>query len=1055
VHAAVSSLQLVPLSASSAVFGSAQVAGAASSVALAANDYVEQEFFVSGTANVYEHDAAEQLAVKSAAVPYVTRIIVRRPQSATRFSGVVVLEPIHPSMAGTLSWAANHAWLMRKGHAYVAIGTGDDASSRELSRSGAPVAADLLAQWFDPVRYEGFRWPQDDGVRWDVMTDIAQALRGPALTNPLGQLPVRTAVAVGWSFTGSLWRTFINEGFHERARRAGGRPAVDGYLIGISSRWNGGGYIALNSDSAALPVTHARRALKTIDAPVIEFLTANEVASGTGPQMPDRDGRSGGHRLYELGATNHGDSFDVAIGGRNQRTNMAQLRARDYPFPPGSDRCELDTSDVPVAELASAALDNLVRWAGGGAAPPRAPRLGLTLDGGLRRDAFGNPVGGIRIAEFDVPRARYDIASASERDSCPKPATRNPYYRFDYDADWLQGRYGSVPAYVSAYEKRSVELVKQRWLLPEDAARLVAKARDEAQRMVASASAGPTANTAARFGHYAPAKVFTEQVTSTLYLPMRDGVRLAVLVARPARNGKAVAGRFPVIWQHALTIYPDPADGIGPRAGGYRTLPHLTDYGYVVAQVARRGNGQSFGARRGYHDRSEAYDAYEVTEWLAAQDWSNGVVGIYGCSNTGDAALHAMTSRPPHLKAAFAGCFSWNKYDAMRRGGIFAQWGTGPQRSLAEDMTVPPIESDVDRKLLSVAAQQHQQSTVLYDLWKSMPFRDSYSPLVASRFWGEGSASNYADQLRQSGVALYIQGAWNDEFRDQGLVTFLNIPGSRALIGPWKHCENPGFALGNEVLRFFDQQLKGIDTGLQHEPAIHYYTVNAPAGSEWRTTSSWPVTGAVPQRWYLQGGQRLAGTVPAASTAASFKINTGVSCPNAGSGSTVQPCHVKSEGLSFATAALTSDTEVTGDPLVQLRVVSDRGDANVFGYLEDVAPDGAITVVTEGRLKSSLRATNAAPYRLPVPVWHRAYAEDQQPVATGAAMDLSFAMLPASYVFKAGHRMQLTVTGADHRERDRDPAVDGTMLSVPIDPSVPSYLELPTVTSPGSLPGGS
>jgi putative CocE/NonD family hydrolase len=198
----------------------------------------------------------------------------------------------------------------------------------------------------------------------------------------------------------------------------------------------------------------------------------------------------------------------------------------------------------------------------------------------------------------------------------------------------------------------------------------------------------------------------------------------------------------------------------------------------------------------------------------------------------------------------------------------------------------------------------------------------------------------------------------------------------------------------------------------------------------------------------------LASTVPAASTAASFKINTGVSCPNAGTGSTVQPCHVNGAGLSFATAILQGDTEVTGDPLVQLRVVSDRGDANVFAYLEDVAPDGAITVVTEGRLKASLRATNAAPYRLTVPVWHRAYAEDQQPVTAGAPLELSFAMMPASYVFKSGHRIQLTVSGADHRERDRDPAVNGTMLNVQIDPSIPSYLELPTVTSPGSLPGG-
>ena len=104
----------------------------------------------------------------------------------------------------------------------------------------------------------------------------------------------------------------------------------------------------------------------------------------------------------------------------------------------------------------------------------------------------------------------------------------------------------------------------------------------------------------------------------------------------------------------------------------------LANYGYVVVQVARRGNGPSFGQRRAYNDRTEAYDAYEVIDWLAAQPWSTGDVGIYGCSNTGDAAMHAITADNPHLKAAWAGCFSWEKYDGFLRGGILANWGTGP-----------------------------------------------------------------------------------------------------------------------------------------------------------------------------------------------------------------------------------------------------------------------------------------------------------------------------------------------------------------------------------------
>ena len=108
----------------------------------------------------------------------------------------------------------------------------------------------------------------------------------------------------------------------------------------------------------------------------------------------------------------------------------------------------------------------------------------------------------------------------------------------------------------------------------------------------AAAGAQPVSPAApSSFGHYRPAKQFTEQVTSSFYVPMRDGTRLAVFVARPAQGGKAVEGRFPVIWHHSLSASQQPEDGVGPRKGGFVTLPTLTDYGYVVVQVARRGNG--------------------------------------------------------------------------------------------------------------------------------------------------------------------------------------------------------------------------------------------------------------------------------------------------------------------------------------------------------------------------------------------------------------------------------------------------------------------------------
>ena len=366
----------------------------------------------------------------------------------------------------------------------------------------------------------------------------------------------------------------------------------------------------------------------------------------------------------------------------------------------------------------------------------------------------------------------------------------------------------------------------------------------------ARACAGPESSTEriSVFGRYQgySAQSFPDPVRTSFYLPMRDGVRLAVDLYRPGAGGKPAEGRFPVVWHHTL----DRRAVTDPATNAAYAAAELAKFGYVVAYVERRGLGASFGERRGYNDRIEAQDAYEVNEWLARQSWSNGRVGIVGCSNTGVAGMHAITMRPPHLVAAFLGCFAWDTYDWTLRGGIFAQWGTGVQRTVEDDLKSKPVDGDEAKVLLLEAAREHRQNTNLAALWHGMPFRDDFSPLTASRFWSEGSIASYADQMRESGVALYITGGWRDDLRRDAWVTFNNwTPGRRHIvIGPWIHCRNPGLDLFAEMRRFFDFYLKGLDNGFDRDPPIHYFTVNAPAGREWRAAGAWPSAARRPSR---------------------------------------------------------------------------------------------------------------------------------------------------------------------------------------------------------------
>src|SRR5690606_32153895 len=141
---------------------------------------------------------------------------------------------------------------------------------------------------------------------------------------------------------------------------------------------------------------------------------------------------------------------------------------------------------------------------------------------------------------------------------------------------------------------------------------------------------------------YSPV-LYDEWVRSSQYVPMRDGTRLAVDVYRPAIDGVAVDTPYPVIWEHQLSRASVGPDGEPSYAAVRSGMAELTKYGYVVALAARRGNGASFGTMDGYHPRTEAEDAYDLMEGFAAQPWAQENIGVYGCSNTGAAAMRAPT----------------------------------------------------------------------------------------------------------------------------------------------------------------------------------------------------------------------------------------------------------------------------------------------------------------------------------------------------------------------------------------------------------------------------
>jgi putative CocE/NonD family hydrolase len=548
------------------------------------------------------------------------------------------------------------------------------------------------------------------------------------------------------------------------------------------------------------------------------------------------------------------------------------------------------------------------------------------------------------------------------------------------------------------------------------------------------------------YAGYSPL-LYDEWVRSSQYVAVRDGTRLAVDVYRPSAGGKAVEKRYPVIWQ--FTPYRRAYFATdGKMVIAARDLLTLTNYGYVVAVADVRGKGASFGRRRGFQDRTEAWDGYDINEWLARQPWSDGNVGMTGCSYLGGSAKNTATTAPPHLKAVVVGCSDFDRYDMVSANGITGQFNTRPESALAamkDDLASVPVDEDEDGSLLRKAVGEHAANTPMDGLWRDMPFRDSTSRHVGTKFWSESSFSSYLDVLRKSRIAVYHWGNWQDEESEGTIIGYVNLPERGKLwVGGWGHCQSGGFDWIVEQHRWFDYWLKGIDNGIMKEPPVYYYTMDAAKGTEWQSASKWPVPGMRTNYYFGQAGSLGLESPSVQEGKDTFSVDYSARCRKPAP-FLFWPCILDDERLlTYTSSALNSDLQITGHPEVHLWVSSTNLDGDFFVNVEDVGPDGSVQITNTGRLKASHRALHTPPFNYLGLPWHRSYEEDVLDlVPEGPPVELNFALWPTSKVFRAGHRIRVTIFGADPRQRVREQFVPPPVVTIHRDAVHMSYLTLP------------
>ena len=506
---------------------------------------------------------------------------------------------------------------------------------------------------------------------------------------------------------------------------------------------------------------------------------------------------------------------------------------------------------------------------------------------------------------------------------------------------------------------------------------------------------------------------------SSFYIPVRDGTRLAVDLFRPTRGGKVETERLPVIWtanryrravveEGKLYTLPD----------GMPWLGELIRHGYVAAVVDVRGSGASFGTFQGMFTRQESQDSYDVTEWLGTQPWSSGKVGMYGRSYLAITQYMAASLAPPHLAAIFPEVGLTDQYALLWHGGIYhhglIEGWTGRIKRIDLETPAPPVDGPEGEALLQEALVQHRDNLDMAEFSRGLPFRDSVDPKTGIHPWLEWSPVTYRKDIERSGVAIYHLAGWFDRYVRDQLVLYRNLGNSqRITIGPWSHVQDHGFDFGAAHLRFYDYWLKGIDNGTRNDEPVQYYTM----GVGWRSARQWPLPEEKRTPYYFAAEGRLSPEAPkegrdtwtvdySASVSPAPRWSTEPTWPEDLSAN-------DAKGISYTTPPLPTAVEVTGHPVVHLWVSAEVPDVDFFVYLEEIDAKGASQYVTEGALRASHRATADPGYDYLGMPWHRSFAADISPLPKGEPVELAFDLFPTSNLFEAGHRIRVTITGAD------------------------------------------
>lgn len=483
-----------------------------------------------------------------------------------------------------------------------------------------------------------------------------------------------------------------------------------------------------------------------------------------------------------------------------------------------------------------------------------------------------------------------------------------------------------------------------------------------------------------------------------VWIPMSDGAKLAATIWLPE---DADENPVPAILEY-----------IPYRKNDFTAIrdsirhPYFAGHGYASIRVDIRGSGDSDGILLDEYLKQEQDDALEVLDWITKQSWSTESVGMIGKSWGGFNSLQVAARQHPALKTIITLCSTDDRYadDVHYRGGSI----------LASDMlwwastmfvynARPQDPNVVGESWRDNWLDRLENTPPHVEEWTRHQRRDTY--------WKHGSVCEDYSDIQ---IPVFAVSGWQDAYTNTVFRMLEQLPNeSKGLIGPWAHeypevaTPDPAIGFLQECLRWWDQWLKGKETGIMDEPKLISWIQNSelPAVSyterpgKWVADQAWPSSNIKEKSLWLSNDNLISevknGEEISIPSVQSHGFYSGVFCPFGQPGDLPADQRLENgKSVVFTSEPFTETMELLGHPVFNAELSSDQENALLTVRLCDKAPTGESTLISWGMLNLT----------------HRNSDENPEPLEPGEKYKVAIKLDALGQQIPAGHQLEVAVS---------------------------------------------